>query len=71
MTSTLAHKKNWKRRGGRNVKGNELKTAYGLKTRTRLGMAEAEAKVRELLAFVEGLCGQLRVTGPEDTVGIP
>lgn len=34
-------------------------------------MAEAEAKVRELLAFVEGLCGQLRVTGPEDTVGIP
>lgn len=27
-----------------------MKTAYGLKTRTRLGMAEAEAKVRELLA---------------------
>lgn len=27
-----------------------MKTAYGLKTRTRLDMAEAEAKVRELLA---------------------
>ena len=27
-----------------------MNTAYGLKTRTRLGMAEAEAKVRELLA---------------------
>ena len=27
-----------------------MKTAYGLKTRTRLGMAEAEAKVRDLLA---------------------
>lgn len=27
-----------------------MKTAYGLKTRTRLGMTEAEAKVRELLA---------------------
>lgn len=27
-----------------------MKTPYGLKTRTRLGMAEAEAKVRELLA---------------------
>ena len=29
-----------------------VKTAYGLKTRTRLGlyMAEAEARVRELLA---------------------
>ena len=27
-----------------------MKTAYGLKTRTRLGMAEAEAEVRELLA---------------------
>lgn len=27
-----------------------VQTAYGLKTRTRLDMAEAEAKVRELLA---------------------
>lgn len=27
-----------------------MKTAYGLKTRTRLGITEAEAKVRELLA---------------------
>lgn len=34
----------------RDAKGNVVKTAYGLKTRTRLDMAEAEAKVRDLLA---------------------
>lgn len=31
-------------------KGNTVNTTYGLKTRTRLDMAEAEARVRDLLA---------------------
>jgi uncharacterized protein (DUF302 family) len=40
----------WSVTGSHDAKGNVVKTAYGLKARTRLGMAEAEAKVRELLA---------------------
>lgn len=32
------------------MKGNVVNTTYGLKTRTRFGMTEAEAKVRDLLA---------------------